>query len=107
MGSAYCPNALHGIADGSVRKTGKSISDNELFPRGSETTSGFPRGDKDKRRNLKNAPQEAAFPSLWGTFVLVGDDAPVSFHSDKWLIALLTIGMAGLIVYFFFLKRRI
>lgn len=55
---------------------------------------------------LKNAPQETAYPGYWATFVLVGDDAPVSFSSGKWLIVLAAAGMTGLIIYFFFGKQK-
>lgn len=60
-----------------------------------------------QRDFLNDATLEEAHPSRWATFVMVGDDAPVTFSSGKWLIALVTLGMAGLILYFFFFRQRV
>lgn len=59
-----------------------------------------------QRDYLAKATLAEAHPSRWATFVLIGDDTPVEFGTEKWLVALLTLGLCALIVYLFFGQRK-
>ncbi len=59
-----------------------------------------------QRDYLAKATLAEAHPSRWATFVLFGDDEPVGFESEKWLVALLTLALCTLIVYLFFLRAK-
>ncbi len=59
-----------------------------------------------QRDFLKNATLEQAHPSRWATFVLIGDDAPMAFGSEIWLVAALTLAICGLVIYLFFGRAK-
>ena len=102
---AGCPNVVFSLWQADDLATKEIMS--AFYKQMSEQTGKDKALRNAKLEFLKNASQEQGHPFHWATFVLVGNDEPVSLDnslSGQWLLGIALLLGSGL--FFFFRKRK-